>query len=391
MNAATRERPSLAAEQSPIAAVLSRLPDARQSGKGYKARCPAHDDDRASLSITETPEGAVLLHCHADCAKIDVLSKLGLNLKDLFPASTRVNRQPSRQIRIEAEYDYHDEDGVLLYQIVRLAGKQFKARQPAPRGGWKWQIGDVRRVLYRLPEVVRSVANGTPIFVVEGEKDADALRRHGLTATTNPGGAGKWRDSFSQSLAGADVIVIPDADPVGQQHGQAVAGKLIGIARSIRVLHLPDLEVGGIKDATDWLASGHTADELALLAKSADLWERNDHALPTIPEGCINPVTDLDGFTFIDVRRDLTPGAKAVYRNLCWHGRTTGCAFPREETIAAELGLSRRCVAYAVEQLQAKGLLKVKRAKVLKSHNYYFFPRHEWMLAHLKTKAALTG
>ena len=70
-------------------ALLSRLDGVRKHGPGrWSARCPAHDDKSPSLSIRETPEGKVLLHCHAECAVADVVAAVGLDLSDLFPPTT---------------------------------------------------------------------------------------------------------------------------------------------------------------------------------------------------------------------------------------------------------------------------------------------------------------
>lgn len=96
-------------------------------------------------------------------------------------------------------------------------------------------MGDTRRVLYRLPEIIQAVAAEKIVFVVEGEKAADALARVGVSATCSPGGAGKWRKEYSTYLAGADVVILPDANSPGEQHCEAVAASLTGIAARVRV------------------------------------------------------------------------------------------------------------------------------------------------------------
>src|SRR5262249_12803361 len=96
---------------------------------------------------------------------------------------------------IVATYDYTDENGPLLYQVTRHQPKDFRQRKPDPHnpdGGWISNIDDVRLVPYRLPELVEAVGMGVPVFVVEGEKDADTGARLGVIATTNVMGAGKW-------------------------------------------------------------------------------------------------------------------------------------------------------------------------------------------------------
>ena len=71
---------------------------------------------------------------------------------------------------------------------------------------------------------------------MEGEKDVDRLRAEGFTATCNSMGAGKWRDSYNQTLKGADLVIIPDSDPPGRDHAQNVAKACYGIAKRVRVL-----------------------------------------------------------------------------------------------------------------------------------------------------------
>lgn len=62
--------------------------EARRSGEGWIAKCPAHDDRKASLSISEGKDGRVLIHCHAGCALDEILSAAGLTNRDLFPITT---------------------------------------------------------------------------------------------------------------------------------------------------------------------------------------------------------------------------------------------------------------------------------------------------------------
>jgi hypothetical protein len=163
--------------------VLARLDRVRRNGDGFSARCPSHEDREPSLCVTEGDGGAVLIKCHAGCETEAVVQAMGLAMRDLFPSA------PKRDI--VATYDYVDEQGNLLLQVLRFDPKGFAQRRPGDPGGpeWVWKLGDVRRVLYRLPEVL---AEHDHVFVVEGEKDADALSAKGLTATTNVGGAGKW-------------------------------------------------------------------------------------------------------------------------------------------------------------------------------------------------------
>lgn len=247
---------------SPVAAVLARLDAARRNGSGWSARCPAHDDAVPSLSVSEGHDGRVLLHCHAGCTPEAVLAALEMTPADLFPdpASTGAGRP-----EVVATYPYTDEDGNLLFEVVRMHPKTFRQRVPDGRGGWIWRLGDTRRVLYRLPEVVRAVREGRTVYVVEGEKDADRLAGLGVCATTAPGGAGKWRSEYSEPLRGARVVVLPDNDEPGRAHAEMVARALRAVSADVRVVHLPGLPAKG--DVSDWLDAGGTVEELERLLR----------------------------------------------------------------------------------------------------------------------------
>ena len=163
-----------------------------------------------------------------------------------------------------ASYDYRDETNALLFQVVRkpkTAKPRFVQRRPTPGapGKWTWSTRGVRRVLYRLPELLAADADA-PVFVCEGEKDVDNVRAVGLTATCNPGGAGKWEPEYARHLRRRDVVVLPDADQAGRDHAALVVRSLAGVARSIRVLALPGLDAKG--DVSDWFAAGGTREAL---------------------------------------------------------------------------------------------------------------------------------
>jgi putative DNA primase/helicase len=132
------------------------------------------------------------------------------------------------QPRIVKTYPYCDESGTFLFQVVRYEPKGFRQRRPDGRGGWIWKQG-TRRIPYMLPELIKAVAGGETIYIPEGEKDVDNLRALGFAATTNPGGIKKWRDSYSEFLRGADVVVLPDNHAEGREHGEQVIASLRGV------------------------------------------------------------------------------------------------------------------------------------------------------------------
>jgi putative DNA primase/helicase len=235
-----------------LAEFIQRFPTGfHRGGNGsYKALCPAHVDKIPSLSISEK-DGKILLRCHAGCETPAIVAALGLRMSDLF-ADTTTDGNPAR--RIAATYPYHDEQGGLLFEVVRYEPKGFRQRRPDANGEWLWNLDGTRRVLYGLPEVLKAKS----ILVVEGEKDVQTARKLGLAATCNPGGAGKWRPEYSETIRSKGAAIICDADSPGLAHGREVARSLIGVAESVRLIEaLP-----AAKDLAEWVEKGGTRDAL---------------------------------------------------------------------------------------------------------------------------------
>ena len=235
--------------------------DARQRGDDkYDACCPNHDDQHASLSITKVSD-RILIHCHVGCPPEEIVATVGLTMSDLYFDNGATERP-----HISKTYDYCDEDGTLLYQAVRYIPKGFSQRRPDPKqpGQWIWNMKGVRRVLYRLPELIVA-DSGKPVFVTEGEKDAEKLLSIGLVATCNVGGAGKWQEEYDQFFLGRPVIVVPHHDKAGYEHARKVFARLMGKAASIRVVRWPENKPDKF-DAFDYFSEGGTVGQLILMA-----------------------------------------------------------------------------------------------------------------------------
>jgi len=243
--------------------VLSKLHGVKKRGDEFTAHCPAHDDQKPSLTVREK-EGKILLRCHAGCSVESIVSRLGLKMRDLFTDDRGKGQRGKR--KIVNEYNYEDEQGKLLYQVMRFEPKDFRQRRPDGNDKWVWSLRGVRRVLYRLPELLAANPAAT-VFIVEGEKDADALFKLNLVATTNVGGAGKWRPEYSGFFGGRHVVILPDNDQPGRNHAEKVARSLQGVAASVKVIHLPHLKEHG--DVSDWLDAGNKIEILLQLVEMA--------------------------------------------------------------------------------------------------------------------------
>lgn len=258
------------------AKIFEKLEGLESSGAGWKALCPAHDDHKTkSLSASVSDEGHLLLKCFRGCSFKDICEKLGVKESDCFnPNNPRRNQaMVEGKSTFECAYDYKDEQGNLLHQVIRWNPKDFRPRRPAREGDdetkvrtskdgkhrWVYNLEGVRRVLYRLPELVAADPSKVVLFP-EGEKDVDRLIDLGLVATTNLGGANKWCDEYSQMLQGRTVAVLMDNDEAGREHGELVRQKLAGHAKAVHLIMLPGLPEKG--DVSDWLDAGRGRDEL---------------------------------------------------------------------------------------------------------------------------------
>ena len=292
--------------------IAARL-DAKKSGTGWMAKCPAHEDSNASLSINEGDDGKTLLNCHAGCSFTEIVAKAGLKAADCFLDKPR--RTTTTKRNIVATYPYTDANGTLLFESVRYEPKDFSQRQPDGNGHYIWslkagefvqgrggdwckvnkhtpanaprrQFAGVQTVLFRLPEILLGVKNELPIVIVEGEKDALTLVANGFEATCNPLGAGKWRDKFSETLASANCVIIPDNDRSGLKHAAEVAASLHGKAASIRVVTLPEVLDGQrVKDASDYFNAGATAADFQAICSEALEWEPDTGV--ALDSGCL--------------------------------------------------------------------------------------------------------
>lgn len=244
-----------------------------------KGVCPAHDDDKPSLSIRKDVErGKVYARCFAGCSFPEIVEGLGLTASD-FRLNGRANghaktngHKPAPAPREEkkgapegrevARYTYTDSDGKVLYHNVRFDPKDFRMANAA--GALANLPKNLKWVPYRLPEVLQAVADGRTIYWVEGEKDADGLWARGEAATTNAGGASRPLDpEWAEHFEGAHVVVVCDRDKPGQSYGRTVARLLINAAGVVEMRQSATPQAKS--DITDHLNAGYGLHQLDAL------------------------------------------------------------------------------------------------------------------------------
>ena len=257
--------------------ILSRLEGVKGGNGQYSARCPAHDDHNASLSISSGKDGRILLNCFAGCQPADIVDALGLTMQDLFPNSTleQAFKRPQRGVKptVATRYDYIDETGVFLYQKTRMSDKSFYWSHKDNFGNWK-KGRNRQAVLYNLP----CIKGSQRIYLVEGEKDVETMKAAGLPAVSPPDGAkSKWLDSFTEALTGKEIVILPDNDKPGKALAETEAQALQGHVKSIKILDLtkiwPELpEKGDITDLIVKHSGKDIVEELHQLEQSTPEW-----------------------------------------------------------------------------------------------------------------------
>lgn len=254
----------------------------RYQGGKLRTRGICHGGDAPdTVAITRTNDG-VAVFCHKCQGNEDFLAELGWTLADLFdkPLERQPDRRPADDSWIPcqdrgkdkggpghkrvAQYLYRDANGRTVHGVTRCDHKDFAQWRPDPatKSGRRWSLNDehgnrlVPLVPYRLPELLAAKEADRVIWIAEGEKDVHALVDHGLAATCNAGGSGKWTAEHAQYLEGADVTIVADRDDKGREHALAVVESLRGLANSVYVV-----QAKSGKDAADHFAAGHTDSE----------------------------------------------------------------------------------------------------------------------------------
>jgi putative DNA primase/helicase len=272
-------------------------------------------------------------------------------------------------------YPYTDENGVLLYQVVRHdtpnPDDRFRQRRPDGNGGWIWDTKGVRtNILYRLPALIEAVKTGQRILVTEGERDSNTAVALGYASTTMPGGIGKWRSEYDESFRGADVVVVSDNDPQakdpktgspqvhpngapimpGQEHAANVARHMRKVAAHVRVI-TPTRH----KDLTAWRGGGGTRAALdALIDSMPDLIEAPLDAPADTDDGA--GFEDRVGLQFAaqheeDYRYVAQTGKWMIWCKTRWQVDNTLKAFDAARALCRDAGDADAKIVAAVEKL----------------------------------------
>ena len=266
------------------------------------ALCPVHGDTHRSLSVSYDG-GKTLLHCFSCQADFrDITTALGLTPEDLFdkPLKRDTTKPPTKPTRAKktplpkpitqphtedpsdlkwkhiTTYAYIDLNGSPVQEVIREeahdeAGKRHKRftqrfYNAATRRWVKRRPESFEPVLYNAAAVFHAIANGRPVWIVEGEKDADTAIEVGLVATTNAQGALNFPTELVSALAGGLLSVVVDRDAAGYTRAEALAVQLTEVAKEIK-FYAPAL-TDDKADLTDHFEAGFGVTELIELSRA---------------------------------------------------------------------------------------------------------------------------
>jgi hypothetical protein len=274
--------------------IAKQLGNAKKANGQWVASCPVpghgkgNGDKNPSLSISINDDGKPLFHCHGGCSQEEVFN----TIKDmrLLPELEErpdplANIKPLPQIKFDQEWEYQDEDRTTVFVKQRMkigeSGKTYRLYKVDPDGRRHPTLGDARIVPYKLPELLDAKTAGRIIYVVEGEKAADALISIGVTATTAHTGAGSWPEAITEYFAGANVVIVPDNDLPGWRYAQKAVEAIWGIAKNVKVV---DLQLQNEKeDAYEFVHQyGKQREDLVAMVKAAPKLMHIDDV--TVPE-----------------------------------------------------------------------------------------------------------
>jgi len=303
---------------------------ASKSGQKYKCCCPAHPDDKASLSVSAANNGGILFKCFAGsgCEKTAILAALNLKWSDVLPPKFEGGASEWQTIdgiefpsqhdgkRIVAAYIYADAFDKPKYAVLRTMPKGDFPQGRIVDNKFEYGLQGQARLLFHLSKVIAAANHGQVVHIVEGEKDVLAIESLNGVATCNSGGAGRWDKLFSNWLKGARVVIVRDKDGAGKDHAKVVAA-------SLREHNIPYsiVESAAGKDAADHIAAGFTLDEFIMA---------EDEPYLVMGGKLFHKVKNKEVFEF---RQLANFDAKIVRENFIFNGHRNETWFDVEGTI----------------------------------------------------------
>lgn len=248
-----------------LLSALERLPGKDKPGDGRMLSCPVHGEDRdPSLSMDIGTDDAILLSCMAGCRTEDIIAALGFTMADLYPDRPYTNghARPTGTRR-----------------AAGAGERSFEARYPdGSIAGFHKRIddGSGRKRIWWEPRGVEpkglalflswSLPDADPVVITEGERATLAVLGAGHSAVGTYGTGATPEPAALEPLRERTVVLWPDHDDKGREHMETIAGMLVDVASSIRIVRVPDGSPKG------WDAADADRDTILALVGSAEPW-----------------------------------------------------------------------------------------------------------------------
>ena len=345
----------------PVENVLSRLSGVRRTRNGWEARCPSHDDRRASLSVGYGDDGRVLLNCFVGCETEKIVSDLGLTMADLFAADERRNgsaaRRPARPSSDAApkkrrrekpsapearriDYEIRDPDGtsVAIHERVEYEDGSKTFYWKRPEGTYGLNGRGVETLPVYGSEFLAALPDGATVVVCEGETATRACRDAGLNAVGTVTGAETAPNVESlRCLERFDVVLWDDNDEPGREHMALVAKPLMDLEVAPRQVVWDEAPPGG--DAAD--VPGGPEQIRALVAAARPYVMKQNMKLTevtgrTAPTPLYRPLPDPEPFPTEALGPNLAPAARAIERTIRSHPAMIGQAVLTTAALAVQ-------------------------------------------------------
>jgi hypothetical protein len=194
----------------------------RETPTEYRCICPLCEGNNLTIA---KDSGAYNCWNGCDCA-------------DIRNAIAPLNPTKSTRPRNDRTWVYTDAEGKPLIRTRRIddgAGNRKIWQEYLINERWQAKGSPATKTArdaakravmpYNYAAAIEAIAQGEPMFWVEGEPAVDELKTVGLTAITIIGGSGGYKnyDNHAGLLDGAKIIICPDGDHSGLKHATAIA------------------------------------------------------------------------------------------------------------------------------------------------------------------------
>ncbi len=219
--------------QVDLRSFLGRFYSLTFNSKGF-THCPFHQpDNKPSFKVTQdNGRGGQWFdfHCQGERESFSgdiisfVMKKEGISFMEASqkieefeglqkptirtPTKTASEYKEIQDSDILRTFHYHDKEGNILYQKVRLNDSSEHKFTCRIKENGKWVARGLKEEMKNIPYRLHKIKDEKVIYLCEGERDADCLVDLGYQATTAPWGKGSWKNELTPYFTGKEVNII---------------------------------------------------------------------------------------------------------------------------------------------------------------------------------------